>query len=212
MKKINLEKDWQKWLIARFEGEGSHIVLLPDDNKRSQSGSVGTTAREAGSKPYDFGMLASGIYMGVECKMVKGPTLYSTDIRPCQHDGLTEVGQCGGAPLIAVYFKFKVGKEVNEAGFVTQYLDRDDNYTYSNLMDQASQGPSGGVMCVTYGGVLDMSQAQDQLFRTLYPKVRAQYKYDDYVKGIMLNLLSVTEDQYISMLEEYNKANNNDFK
>ncbi len=204
--KITLEKHWQKWLIDRFTGQGAHLVVLPDDNKRSQSGSVGKSATEAVAKPYDFGLLADGIYMAHECKLVKGSTLYGTDIRPCQHEGLTEVGQCGGAPLLAIYFKFKLGTEVHEAGFILQYLDKDDVYRYSELMDRASQGTSSGVMCMTYGGVLDMAQDTIQLFHTLYPKVRKQYKYDDYVKGIMLNILSITSDEYDSMLEAY-KAN-----
>lgn len=199
---IKLEKHWQKWLMEYLlPGDCVHVVNLPDDNKKAQAAGSGS-AREASSKPYDFGLLIDGSYLGVECKQTKTNTVYANDIRLCQHEGLKSVGEAGGHPFLALYYKFKEKGIVYEAGFMLEYKSDTDHYHYEDLLERSSRSTSerGNVACVTYGGILNMRDDRITLFSSLYPKALAQFKHTDYVKDFMKNTLHLDDEQYAKCL------------
>lgn len=199
--KITLEKHWQRYLTDYlFPSDGVHIVTLPDDNKKAQAAGTGS-AREASSKPYDFGLLIAGTYIGVECKQTKTSTIYSHDIRECQHDGLADVKQAGGHPFLALYYKFKEKGIVHEAGFMVEYVSATDDYHYEDLLKRSATG--GDVMCATYGGYLAVRNDSATVFNTVYPMARTRFRDPGLVLGFMRDFLHLDDEEIAKLLAQY---------
>ena len=104
--KVTLEKHFEKLLQDEFAAVGAHVVRLPDDLKVAIA--QGKSNKALGKeKPYDFGALFQGHYYAVECKLIKGLTFFSDQMKPHQWVGLQEAQDAGATPLLAIYFKSK---------------------------------------------------------------------------------------------------------
>lgn len=69
-----------------------HVYLLPD-------------MRMTKKKPYDFEVLKSGIFFGIECKLCRGDTFnYKNQVKSHQPECLRNVIACGGIGMFAIGF------------------------------------------------------------------------------------------------------------
>jgi len=100
------ENEFRKLVLESAKSDKSiHVIDIPDEIKRVLH-LYPDLYKYIQEKPYDFGLLKKGQYLGIELKNEsKHLTWNISEVRDHQIKYLKEVNKCGGRGLVLVRFK-----------------------------------------------------------------------------------------------------------